>query len=246
MSISDAEFNYNKTEEPFGEFYQQFQFIMNTEKILNLEEIEDINVLNKSQNVSSIYSDDDDDEKIISKNIINKNNFKEEDDQNDNEKFIEIEYNLISAENKQNVNISIEKFKFCFPLTSLARLYQFYLYFFGLYLKSMNFTMQYKKKEIIDKERELIKQKILSGEIKIDDDDDKINVIKEENEDENEINKLKLQKKKNNLKKKIEQKKKKKEEEEDEKEENEEKDEEEEKEENEEKEKNEKKEEEKV
>ena len=45
MSISDAEFNYNKTEEPFGEFYQQFQFIMNTEKILNLEEIEDINVL---------------------------------------------------------------------------------------------------------------------------------------------------------------------------------------------------------
>ena len=190
MSISDAEFNYNKTEAPYGEPYQQFQFIMNTEKILNLEEITETTVLNKSYQSSILSDDDDDDEenkKIVSKNIIS--NYNNKDEEETNEKFIDINYNLISAENKQIIDISFEKFKFCFPLTSLARLYQFYLYFFGLYLKSMTHTMQYKKKEIIDKERELIKQKILSGEIKFDDDEnDNIKVIKEENEDENEIN----------------------------------------------------------
>ena len=53
-----------------------------------------------------------------------------------NKKFMTIEYRSNGVNKTQEVNIILEKIRICFSMSSMVRLYQFYNYYFGMYSKS--------------------------------------------------------------------------------------------------------------
>ena len=58
----------------------------------------------------------------------------EEDDKD--KKFMIIEYKANSANKSQEINIILQEIRICFSMSSMARLYQFYNHYFGMYSKS--------------------------------------------------------------------------------------------------------------
>ena len=83
----------------------------------------------------------------------------DKEDENIKKKFMIIEYRFNNSNKNQEVNIILQKIRICFSMSSMARLYQFYSYYFGLYSKSNDDTTyilaimdeNYKKEILNDK-----------------------------------------------------------------------------------------------
>ena len=64
------------------------------------------------------------------------------DNEKDKEKkFLEVKYLMDVAKNTQNVDVIIQNIKVCFSMSTMARLYQFYNYYFGMYTQSVEDTI---------------------------------------------------------------------------------------------------------
>ena len=85
----------------------------------------------------------------------NKNNEKE------NQQFLEVKYFMDAIKNSQNIDVMLQNIKLCFSMSTMARLYQFYNYFFGMYTQSVEDTIL----DLAKMERKHKKQ-ILSSKIK--------------------------------------------------------------------------------
>ena len=59
---------------------------------------------------------------------------KEEDPKN--KKFMLIEYRYNGITKAQEVNVVLQKIRICFSMSAMARLYQYYNYYFGMYSQS--------------------------------------------------------------------------------------------------------------
>ena len=57
-------------------------------------------------------------------------------DENIQKKFMIIEYRYNGTNKNQEVNIVLQKIRICFSMSSMARLYQYYSYYYGMYSKS--------------------------------------------------------------------------------------------------------------
>ena len=69
--------------------------------------------------------------------IIKKDKKKE----NENNKFLVLKYIFENSNNSQNIDVTMQNIKFCFPMNTLTRLYQFYNYYFGMYTQSVEDTI---------------------------------------------------------------------------------------------------------
>ena len=62
---------------------------------------------------------------------------REEKKENENEKkFMKIEYRYNGITKAQQVNIILQKIRICFSMSAMARLYQYYSYYYGMYCQS--------------------------------------------------------------------------------------------------------------
>ena len=91
-------------------------------------------------------------------------------EENKNEKFMKISYKSNNIAKTQEVNIVLEKIRICFSMSSMARLYQFYSYYFNMYSKSIDDVtyilaeMEEKSKKELYK-KNLLEERRLSKEI---------------------------------------------------------------------------------
>ena len=125
-SIKDMETLIISKDNPKGdilinkEFQNMIQMHAGREKEDRLEKREERHYAKKRNNIYGIKM----------KEII-----KKEDELKD-KKFMIIEYRFNGSNKAQEVNIVLQKIRICFSMSSMARLYQFYNYYFGLYSKS--------------------------------------------------------------------------------------------------------------
>ena len=61
--------------------------------------------------------------------------------ENEENKFMVIEYKYNVTNQNQEVNIVLQKIRICFSMSSMARLYQYYSYYYGMYCKSNDDAM---------------------------------------------------------------------------------------------------------
>ena len=141
INMKDIEVQYLSENKFEGEsiLYQSFQNMIGTES-----EIDKIDLFKRSiSRVDSVFSELNESNSEINTNkkksfaVNNKNN----------NPFITIFYNYLFEEKKQFVYMDMSKLKLCFPLPTLAKLYQFYQYYFGIYSKKMRILNKFLQSE---------------------------------------------------------------------------------------------------
>ena len=172
INMNDVEVEYLSEKDNFkGEplLYPSFQKMIGTESEIDKEGLlrKSFSRIN-SMNNDNIINLDLDEISTSKKNGINL-------DKDIDNAFITIIYNYLSLEKKQFVTMDMQKLKLCFPLPTLAKLYQFYQYYFGIYSKKM------KKLEKFLNSQDLIIEKFKNKKKK------HSNEEEEEKEDEKEI-----------------------------------------------------------
>ena len=113
-------------------------------------------VMRKKESFASFSQDD----SIIIENkseIIENNNAKKE-----IKKFLELKYSMDKEKNLQNIDIIIQNIVICFSMSTMIRLYQFYKYYFGIYVESVEDTIL----DLAKMERKH-KKKILSSKLRL-------------------------------------------------------------------------------
>ena len=144
---------------------------------------------------------------------------KKENDDEDKYKFMVIHYKKDNKTGKQKINILLQKIRICFSMNAMARAYQYYSYYWGLYCKSNDDTIimladmedKYKKQKLKENLTFINKDNIINDiNYNIDSDDEWYDISKmlEENKEkkklvgkklienlENDLNSIRLGKK---------------------------------------------------
>ena len=157
MSIEDSETLITDPKKPKGDLLINEEF---KDMLLMKSSIKGIgNVSMAQQSKGSMGSFLEEGSFIIEKQerIIDTNQNKEK----ENKQFLEVKYFMNAKDNSQNIDVMLQNIKLCFSMSTMARLYQFYNYFFGMYTQSVEDTIL----DLAKMERKHKKQ-ILSSKIK--------------------------------------------------------------------------------
>ena len=142
MSIEDSETIITDPAEPNGIPLVNEQFKYMLLMISNMKGIDIVSMSKMSKGSIGSFSEDgsimidNDDEGFIKE----KSKIKDKDKIKD-EKFLVMKYFMNSNQNVQNIDIILQNIRICFAMSTMARIYQFYNYYFGMYLQSVEDTI---------------------------------------------------------------------------------------------------------
>ena len=189
MQIEDSETIITDPAEPKGDplVNEQFKYMLLMKS--NMKGIDIVSMSKKNKESLGSFSEEG---SILIEDevgfIKDKNKIKDLKD----EKFLVMKYTMNKNQNLQNIDIILQNIRICFSMSTMARIYQFYNYYFGMYLQSVEDTildlakMERKhKKEIFSSQlrqtySRSLSQTTIDSEIELESEDGNDSVISDE------------------------------------------------------------------